>query len=69
MMRARVFFAARGAALAAVALSSAPWVAAVEAQTPDQGTPELLQATISQYCVTCHNEDRLETGGLNAVAV
>ena len=63
-MRARVFFAARGAALAAVALSSATWVAAVEAQTPDQGTPELLQATISQYCVTCHS-DRLRVADLS----
>ena len=64
MMRARVFFAAGGAALAAVALSSATWVVAVEAQSPDQGTPELLQATISQYCVTCHS-DRLRVADLS----
>ena len=64
MMRAWVFFAARGAALAAVALSFATWVATVEAQTPDQGAPELLQATISQYCVTCHS-DRLRVADLS----
>ena len=38
--------------------------AAVEAQVPGEPTAELLQETLSQFCVSCHN-DRLRTADLS----
>ena len=64
MERPRVPFVSGGPVLAAVVALLAIQSAAVEAQAPDQPAAELMQETLSQFCVSCHN-DRLRTADLS----
>ena len=59
-----VLFGIGVTALLAAALSSAPRAAAVEVQATDGAEAELLDATLTRYCITCHN-DRLRTADLS----
>ncbi|MDP6580379.1 MAG: DUF1592 domain-containing protein [Vicinamibacterales bacterium] len=62
-MRSVLFGVAVAALLVAVS-SPAPLVAALEAQVPDVEGAELLDATLTRYCTTCHS-DRLRTAELS----
>ena len=59
-----VLFGIGVTALLAAALSAAPRAAAVEVQATDGAEAELLEATLTRYCITCHN-DRLRTADLS----
>ena len=59
-MRAVGLVAVAGAALVAGVLSART----ASAQTQDAAAPELLDATLSRYCITCHS-DRLRTADLS----
>ena len=64
MKRARMLFAVRGAVLAAFFMLLTCQGATVEAQVLDETTADLLQETLSRFCVSCHNE-RLRTADLS----
>ena len=64
MERPRVPFVSGGPVLAGVVTLLAIQSATVEAQAPDQPAAELMQETLSQFCVSCHN-DRLRTADLS----
>ena len=52
------------AALLTVTLWSVPCSAATEGQENDRGEADLLEVTLTRYCVTCHS-DRLRTADLS----
>ena len=68
MARVPRILGVRATAVVVGVLSSAPWSAPIEAQTRLSAEGELLETTLTRYCVSCHN-DRLRTADLSLVGL
>ena len=64
MSRILAMFLVRAKLLVAVAGLAAVWSPSLEAQATVGAEEELLETTLSRFCVSCHN-DRLRTADMS----